>query len=199
MKNTFGKFAAFALLSISLILVGCDTAGGPHTNVNNTPPNAVGYEVLKNGDLVTILFSDLPVPTAPLEERVKDDGTITLVYNQTFMAAGKTRGALEREIRERYVPSYYLNLTVTVKLPEQFYYVDGEVKMPSRQPHPGEMSVLKAIASAQGFTDFANKHKVRVTRANGQTFIEDCVAANENPQLDLPVYPNDKVHVARRW
>jgi len=69
--------------------------------------------------------------------------------------------------------------------------------MPSRQPHPGEMTVIKAIASAQGFTDFANKHKVRLTRANGHSFIVDCDDALKNPQLDLPVYPGDKIDVPR--
>jgi polysaccharide biosynthesis/export protein VpsN len=173
--------------------------GSVDNGAGEVPPRAgSSSDVLRVGDLVVVVFSDLPVLVPPFEERVKDDGTITLLLNQSFHAAGKVRGELEREIRERYVPRYYVNLTVTVKPQERFIYVEGEVKLPSRQLHPGDITVLKAIASAGGFTDYANKRKVRLLRANGQTAIVDCVAVLDNPQLDLPVNPNDKIHVPRR-
>jgi protein involved in polysaccharide export with SLBB domain len=195
------KFLATALgiLAITWFVTSCESLRGTGGGGNHSPPRAAdSSDILHVGDLVVVVFSDLPTPALPFEERVKDDGTITLLLNQTFQAAGKTRGDLEKEIRTRYVPRYYLNLTVTVKPQERYFYVEGEVRLPSRQPHPGDITVLKAIASAGGFTDFANKRKVRLMRGNGQTIIVNCVAVLENPQLDLPVYPNDKIHVPRR-
>lgn len=186
-----------ALLALGWLTAGCGAL--QNTGNSNPPPIAITSDVLNVGDLVTVIFSDLPTVTPPFEERVKDDGTITLLQNQTFQAAGKARRNLEQEIHDRYVPDYYVHLTVTVKPQERFYYVGGEVKLPSRQPHPGEMTVLKAVASAGGFTDFANRRKVRLTHSDGKTIIEDCVAALENPQLDLPVYPGDKIDVPRSW
>jgi len=64
---------------------------------------------------------------------VHDDGTITLQQNKTFQAAGKSRGLLEREVRDAYVPSEWLHLTVTIKPQERFYFVGGEVKAPAKQ------------------------------------------------------------------
>lgn len=199
LRNYFqtGLLLAALLLGAGLF-TGCETLDGG----TNNPPATTNApiktsETLSVGDLVTVVFSDTPTPTTPFEERVKDDGTITLLLNQTFKVVGKSRRELEREIRSRYVPDYFVNLTVTVKPQERFYYVSGEVKMPSRQPYPGEITVTKAIATAGGLTDFAKKSKVRLTRANGQSVIVDYEAALEDAAKDLPVYPGDKINVPR--
>ena len=154
-------------------------------------------ETLRVGDSIKVIFSDLPFILPPFEERVKDDGTITLLQNMTFVAAGKTRGSLEKEIRTRYVPNFFKNLTVTIQPQERFYFVDGEVKMPNRQIYLSRMTVLKAIASCSGFTDFAEKTKVRVIRADGTTQIVNCKKAIKDPRLDLEVFPGDSVIVPR--
>ena len=49
-------------------------------------------EVLRVGDSLTIIFTDTPSPIPAFEEKIKEDGTITLILNQTFKADGKTRG-----------------------------------------------------------------------------------------------------------
>jgi polysaccharide export outer membrane protein len=143
---------------------------------------------------------DTPTLIPVFEGKIKEDGTITLTLNQTFKADGKTPGDLEREIRTRYVPTVFKYLTVTVKQEGStlWYYVDGEVKAPNRQLYNTRITVLKAIASASGFTDFANKKKVKLTRADGRTQIVNCVKARDNPSLDLEVYPGDKIFVPRR-
>ena len=157
-------------------------------------------EVLRVGDSLTITFTDTPVPIPNFDEKIREDGTITLTLNKTFTAAGKSRGDLEKEIRACYVPNYYKYMTVTVKQQEatRWYYVGGEVKVPARQMYAGRITVLKAIASVGGFTDFANKKKVKLTRMDGRTQIVNCVKALDNPALDLEVYPGDTIHVPRR-
>ena len=199
--------AQCATVVAAITLSGFLTAGcGPLEPVSPVTPNTThpinanngGGDILNIGDPLTVTFSDLPVVIPSFDERIKTDGTITLLYSQTFKAAGKLRGDLEREIRARYVPDYFNNLTVTIKPAERFYFVDGEVKLPNRFPYSGETTVLKAIASAQGFTDFAKRTKVRLTRANGQTSVVDCDAALYNPALDVPIYPGDRITVPRR-
>jgi protein involved in polysaccharide export with SLBB domain len=173
------------------------------TALNSGGPIENKIDVIQPGDALTITFKDLPkdeVANLPSEERVKQDGSITLLHNQTFMAAGKTRGELEKDIRERYVPKYYVNMTVSVKQQEatRFYFVGGEVKIPGRQVYISRMTVLKAIQSCGDFTDFANKKKVRLTRADGKTkLVVNAVKALENPTLDVEVYPGDTIHVPR--
>src|SRR5437762_510568 len=58
------------------------------------PTNGGSAEVIHVGDALVVIFSDLPIPTQPFEEQVKEDGTITLLLNKTFTAVGKTRGDL---------------------------------------------------------------------------------------------------------
>jgi polysaccharide export outer membrane protein len=107
---------------------------------------------------------------------------------------------VEKEIRNRYVPRLYKYMTVTINWRDatQFYYVDGEVKSPARQTYIERTTVLKAIASAGGFTDFAKKAGVTLTRQDGRKFIINCKKARVDSKLDLEVYPGDKVYVPRK-
>lgn len=210
----------------ALILAGCQTgsdesfadlppvpgassvapAAGPASAENASAAAAVAHklapdspEIIKVGDVLTVMFMDMPSPPTPTAIKVREDGTITLLLNLTFLAAGKTSGDLEREIRAAYVPKYYVNMTVTVLMQNGYYFVDGEVKSENRFPYAGKTTVLKAIASAGGFTEYANRKKVRLTRTDGRTLIINCTKALEDPSLDVEVYPNDKIHVPRRW
>ena len=51
---------------------------------------------------------------------------------------------------------------------------------------------------AAGFTDFANKKKVKLTRVDGRTQTVNCIKALDKPSLDPEVYPGDKIYVRRR-
>jgi len=159
------------------------------------------YETLRVGDGLLIIFSDIPNPIAPFDLRVGEDGKVTLPYNQTFDVSGKTVGELEKEVRERYVPRIFVNLTVTIKpypRGDRFYYVEGEVRAPSKQQYVERITVRKAIASAGGFTDFAKKTKVRVTHRDGRSQVINCIKAIEHPELDVEVLPDDTIHVPRK-
>jgi polysaccharide export outer membrane protein len=155
--------------------------------------------VLRIGDLVRVSLLDIPQPPQPVEIRIPDDGRITLPYNITVDARNKTVSQLQEEIRNLYVPAYFVRLTVNIKTEERFYYVGGEVRVPSRQPYTGEMTVLWAVDTAGGFTDFANRKKIELRRANGEVHSINWEKARKNSKLDLIVYPNDQIMVSRRW
>ncbi|MGA2867338.1 MAG: polysaccharide biosynthesis/export family protein [Verrucomicrobiota bacterium] len=203
------------LLLTGLFLAGCRAGTAHYSAVPGgaslapaTPQASAGApaaaarlpssDLLRVGDSLTITFLDLPGTVPPFERTIKEDGSITLLLNQPFQAAGKTIGELEKEIREHYVPKYYKYLTVTVRPLGQYYSVKGEVRSPNRYPYLNDTTVLKAIASAGDFTDFARKRKVKLYRTNGRIETEDCVKALRNPRLDLPVYPGDWINVSRR-
>jgi polysaccharide export outer membrane protein len=149
-------------------------------------------------DTVIVKLSENQFTTTH-EEKVKEDGSITLPHIGTVVAANRTAGELQKEIHDRHVPDYYRNLTVVVSSPDQFYYVGGEVRVNNRQPYIGQTTVLKAIQSAGGFTDWANQRRVRVIRSNGETETVNCIKARRDPTQDIPVYPGDQIHVPRRW
>jgi polysaccharide export outer membrane protein len=90
----------------------------------------------------------------------------------------------------------FKKVTVVVKAGDRFYTVDGEVKGPDRKLYIGDTTVIRAIASAGGFTDFANRRKVKIIRASGQTEIIDCKKA-EDPKHDRRICPGDVIIVPR--
>lgn len=202
--------AGTALMAFMAILAGCSTTGDgsiPPAGLDqaaasggtNRPPVADSgqYSRLRVGDLITITFSDIDRPPQKQEVNIPDSGVVTLPFNVHVKADGKTTTELEKEIRDQYVPSLFVNLTVTVRTDFRFYYVDGEVRQAKAWPYLGETTVLRAIANAGGFTDFARRSKIQLRRQNGQTFFINYNKALKDPKLDLPVYPNDHIIVGR--
>ena|ERR1043166_8118353 len=159
------------------------------------------FSRLRVGDLINVSFTDLPANVAilPQSMNIPATGVITLPYNVHVQAADKTTTELERDIRNAYVPSLFVNLTVTVKPAERAFIVDGEVRNPGRQQYIGEMTVLRAIGTAGGFTDFANRRKIQLRREGGQKFFINYWKALDDDKFDLPVYPNDHIVVRRSW
>jgi polysaccharide export outer membrane protein len=212
----FGRgFAGLTCLFLGICLMGCETTDSSYKydplSQNNqaaqagTPamsgaaPSASG-DLLHVGDAITITFADLPTSVPPIDDSIKEDGSITLILNQKFQAAGKTIGALQADIRDRYVPQYFKYLTVSIKTADRFFSVGGEVRNPSRQAYTGYMTVTRGIDTAGGFTDFANKGRVEVTHANGEKYTVNCGRAlNGHPELDKEVYPGDRIYVHKRW
>jgi polysaccharide biosynthesis/export protein VpsN len=214
--------AAVALLLASLVLTGCynpqadSSLGGYTAGQMGTPPVTPGLEpvkiptpatppainsvspLLRVSDMVTIDWFDTTSPIAQYKERIRDDGKLILPHNITVQAAGRTVAQLQDDIRSAYVPYLYNYLTVTVKTEERVFFVGGEVRVPNRQLFQDGITVLRAIDTAGGFTDFANRNNIELRRGNGQIIKVNWKKAMRSPKLDPVVYPNDQVIVHKR-
>ncbi len=193
------------ILGLALVCglgLACESTNGPaipHTT-NPNPPNLTSTDIMRVGEKIQVQLADLPGGTVTSEPTISEDGKITLHLDQTFQAAGKTRTQLEAEIRARYVPNYYKKVTPTVRQEERFVYVGSFVKTPGSYPFRPGLTLLKAISVAGGFSEFGDKTKVTVTRyADGRVETVDCIKAQKDPRLDVPLYPNDRVDVPRRY
>jgi polysaccharide export outer membrane protein len=160
--------------------------------------NQGGLDLLKPGDHVSVIFAGVPSPPERHDERIKENGQITLQMIGPIDAAGKTTGQLQQDIHDQFVPKFFQRLTVTIQTENRFFFVDGEVKNSGRLVYAGGMTVLKAIASAGGFTDFANKKRVLLIRQEGKKFVVNATKALKNAALDLPVVAGDSIVVPRR-
>jgi protein involved in polysaccharide export with SLBB domain len=158
------------------------------------------FDPLRVGDSIRVDFSGTPSIIPTVQTDIKGDGTIRLDFIGNVVADGKTPGELERTIQKAYVPAYYTHLNVTVTPVVRFFYVDGEVVGAGggRLPYSGPITVTRAIAAAGGFNPFANRRNVRLYRVDGTFKVVNCVKALDDPKLDLPVYPGDKIVVKRR-
>jgi len=192
----FGCFLA------GLLLGGCQSQP-PRFNEVPQVSEAVRTVVdpLRVGDPLTITFtssSSVEPVLPPFKEAIKEDGTITPPIVGSVVAAGRTLGDLQKDLQEKY-DKYYVNMRVIVVAESRFYYVSGEVRKPGPEPYLGETDIIKAIAAAGDFTDFANKKKVRLTRASGQSQVINVKKILDDPQFDVPIYPGDKIYIPRRY
>lgn len=205
LSSRFGfRIRTLGSLLVAVILTGC---GGTGIKTNSPAGGAAAVggvgtqglaDLLRKGDLIQVAFTGIPNPPADLEERIKEDGTINLQLIGNITAEGKTPGQLQKEIQDRYVPQYFVRLTVTVKTERRVFYVDGEVRRPDRFVYEGELTLLQAIAAAQGFTDFAARGRVEVVRNNGERLVIDARRAKRDQRLNVPIVPGDTIFVPRR-
>ncbi len=201
--------ALFSLLAVFAVLTsGCQT-DKTATNGGNAASGDAGSdaepvvdpELLRQGDLLKITFKG---PTnlqfTEHEERIPASGQITLQYIGKVQAVGKTRVELQDAIRAKYVPAVFKELSVTIAPAERFFYVGGEVKDVNRHPYLAELTLREAIDAAKGFTEFANKKKIEVTRTNGKVITVNYYKALENPtKYDIKIQPGDKIVVKRSY
>lgn len=115
-------------------------------------------------------------------------------------AAGKTPGELEDEIELRLArfvkaPQVNINLDETVS---QVITVEGMVKKPGLYPVVGNMTLVRAIATAGGFDELASLDDVVVfRRVEGQRYaaLYNMKAIRRGNYEDPDIYPNDVVIV----
>lgn len=198
LRNFASKLSRVAMLMAAFMAI---LSVGNQIGLTAAEPANVAGQPLQIGDVVKISLEHPEFAnTPPIEQRIKDDGTITLRYINSIQAAKKTPAQLEKEIREAYLEKkIFKHLSVIVMSAEnRFFFVNGIVRTPGRYPHVGDLTVTKAIAAAGGFTDYSKKDNVTITRQDGTVEEVDCSKADKNPALDLPVFPGDIINVKRR-
>jgi protein involved in polysaccharide export with SLBB domain len=174
-------------------------------NLTNDSPAAVisrnveNQDVMKPKDTLIINFtSPSRIMEPAFDQRVRDDGTITLIYNRMFQAAGKKTGELEKEILDYYVPTYFRSLTVTVHISSctEFVYVDGEFRKPGRVSWTNGMRLGDVIEATGGFTVFGNR-TIKILHEDGTVEsykLRGNWASTNNPILK----PGDRIRNPRR-
>ena len=198
---------------LALLLAGCASTGSTDSDSEPAVPagagasaatspgdDALSADYLRPGDRIKIVYNDIPDSPTPTEQVVPEDGRIILPRGVEVVVLGKKRTDVEREIATIYVEEkrIYRKITVTIERMASFISVGGEVRAPSSVVYRGDMSVSAAIAAAGGFTEFANRSRVIVTRAatKKQITINVRKAVND-PKLDVMLYPGDQVYVPR--
>lgn len=154
--------------------------------------------VLREGDYVQVQLKGVPAPEeASLDFSLNEQGTIAMPHLPPIRALGKSTGVLEREIEEMYkAQRIFTDPKVSVLVGGRYINVMGEVRMPQRVLYTTDLTMLKAVAAAGGFTDYANKRAVRVHR--GKEVVEiHAGRALKDPSEDPPLKPGDTVEVKR--
>lgn len=153
------------------------------------------------GPLDTIVVDVFGVPELSREIQVDAGGRISMPLIGTLDAGGKTAaelaGDIEGQLAGRYVrsPDVTVNLVTSVS---QVVTVDGQVVEPGLYPVTNQMTLLRAIASARGLTEFAKQDDVVILRTvQGRKIagLYNIEALRRGAYADPAVYANDIIVV----
>ena len=173
---------ALTLLLVSAALVGCShtrpLTGGSLAvlPVTELPPPTPALAQSADRPYLVGPFDKVEVDVFGVPElsrrEIQTDasGRIAFPLAGTIEANGLTTEQLAAEIGNRLRGRYVRNPQVTVNLVEsvsRVVTVDGEVREPGRYPVVGRMTLMRAIASARGVSEFARLSEVVVFREVG--------------------------------
>lgn len=204
---------------IGLVAAACAlTACAGNPPVQSTPEltvidGQVGLPVPNRSDLVaedrialvgpldTITVNVFGVPELSRQMQVDAGGRIAMPLIGTMDAGGKTAAELARDIERQLSGRYVRNPDVTVNIMSsvsQVVTVDGQVVEPGLYPVTNQMTLLRAVASARGLTEFAKLDDVVILRTvDGQRIagLYNISAIRRGLYQDPPLYANDLVVV----
>ncbi len=99
------------------------------------------------------------------EYSVNSTGKMSLPLVGEVQAAGLTIPELQSEIQQAYMNGYLKDPKVSAEvLNYRPFYILGEVMKPGTYPFENGLTVLKAVATAEGFTYRANTKRVYIKR-----------------------------------
>jgi polysaccharide export outer membrane protein len=143
----------------------------------------------------------LGLPDLSRQVQVDADGHIALPVAGSVEANGKTPEELAEAVTQRLRAAYVRDPRVTVGIVEtvsQVVTADGEVRTPGVYPVAGRMTLMRAIARAQGTSDYAmTSHVVlfRTVQGRSMATLYDLRAIRLGAYEDPPIFPNDVVVV----
>jgi polysaccharide export outer membrane protein len=153
--------------------------------------DAYKYKMGADDKIRVIVFGE---PDLSGEFVVNGQGTVALPLIGEVKAMGLSIRELQEQyaavLREGYLKDPRVSIEVLTFRP---FYVLGEVSRPGEYPYVNGMTVMNAVARAQGFTYRANKKKVYIKSAD--SIEERAVDLTQT----LTVQPGDTIRVTERY
>ena len=153
------------------------------------------------GPLDTIVVDVFNVPELSREIQVDASGRISMPLGGTIEARGKTAeelaSAVTAALRGRYIrdPEVTVNIKSSVS---QVVTIDGQVVEPGLYPVTNQMTLMRAIASAKGMSEFARQEDVVILRTVGSqrmAGLYNVAEIRRGSYDDPPIYANDVIVV----
>jgi polysaccharide biosynthesis/export protein len=148
------------------VIKGAAAASAQRIFAANAPDNG-NNDDYKISALDVVEITVLNVPELTRTVQVSTSGTITLPLVKSVRAAGRTQSQLEKDIANKLEANYLQSPQVSVFVKEynsQKVTVDGAVLKPGIFPKNGNLSLLQAIALAEGLNTVADPTAVLVFR-----------------------------------
>lgn len=187
MRWLVGFLIAFTLAGQAAAQVAEGEAAGPPRHTSQD----VNY-TLGSGDKLRItVFGE---ETLSGEFLVPGEGKIAFPLIGDVRASGLTvdelQKGIEAKLRDGYLKDPHVSIEVLNYRP---FYILGEVMKPGEYPYTNGLTVLNAVATANGFTYRADTHKVYIKRPDSPT--EEKMPLTST----TPVHPGDTIRVGERF
>jgi polysaccharide export outer membrane protein len=184
--------AAFAFL-IALTLAACSNGpiGGSADAIKEADRAAQDYR-LSHGDKIHIdVFNEANLSG---DYTVAANGQITLPLAGPVTAAGLTISEFRQSVVKALERGYVQQPNVTISSIElRPYYILGQVTKPGRYSFEPHLTVLDAVATAQGFTYRADTSDIYIRHAR------ETAEREYELESTLMVQPGDTIRVAERY
>lgn len=177
----------------TLLFAGAALAQSPATPGANAIGSASDFEYhLGSGDKVRIIVFGEESLTG--EFFLSSAGTVSFPLIGDVPAAGLTIPELQKAIETKLADGYLKEPKVSAEvLNYRPFYILGEVMKPGEYPYTSGLTVLNAVATAEGFTYRADTHKVYIKRATS-------LGEHEVPLTTAtPVEPGDTIRIGERF
>ncbi len=163
------------LTGTAVALTGCDSLKRPDASGPSAARSSAGGAViLSEGDVLRIAFAG--APELNNIQKIRSDGKISLAMVGETRAAGLTVPQLQDSLTALYKPQLQdSSVLVTLEASANAVIVSGEVRAPGRKVFDRPTTLLEAIMEAGGFTEFANKSRVRIIRVEGGQYRTEVV------------------------
>ncbi len=185
-------------IALAAMVLGLVCAGGVSaaSTAGAAEPEAVTREVseyrLGSGDKVRITTFGETALTG--EFLISGTGKVSLPLVGELPALGLTARELQESVEMSLKQGFLREPRVSVEvLSYRPFYILGEVKSPGTYPFINGLTVVKAVATAGGYTDRANTRRVFIKRPDTEQ--------EEKYDLDsnTPVAPGDTIRIVERF
>ena len=187
---------------------------GSREQAPNTMAGLNDKRPISIGDKISLSIAE--DETAPRSLSITDSGEIDAPYIGRVAVGGKTCKQLAFYVKKLLEKEYYYEATVLISLDSAGarsvskgrFYLNGQVLRPSQYELPVDevLTVSKAILRAGGFTQYANKKKVRLMRSGAskeklETIFVDVNAILEKGEAgkDVELQPDDSIFVDEKF
>lgn len=184
---------SIALALSAALMAGCQS--GPSTGGTDTQSvlkREVGEYRLESGDEVKVfVLNEVDISGDYI---IDGSGMVSFPLIGTVSARGKTLPEFDSLLTSRLADGFLRSPDVSVELLNYPpYYILGEVNEPGQYPFSDDLTVLKAVATAKGFTHRANKKVILIKGA------DDLEETRVTLEADTIVLPGDTIRVLERF
>ena len=159
--------------------------------------------VLRAGDQIEMRITGVPdfeISQFSTSQTIDESGCLNITYIGKVQVAGMTTSGAQSHIESRLRSEQIFKhptIILTMQSHVRMITVVGEVKMSGSKPWRANMKVMDAIGDAGGFTDFADRKKVKLVR-NNRVIDLDTTKFSKDPSLDVKVLPGDQIVVKQK-